>query len=259
MGDEFDGDAAELEADEVRVVRRPGPWNFSAAINTGLLAASHDTVVLLNDDIEMITEGWLRPLIEHLRDRAVALVGTALLYPDHSLQHIGVVIDDALPLHPHVGVEVERLPPRFRQAREVAAVTAACAVGRRSDLLAVGGLNEALPANFNDVDLCFKLQREVGRIIVDPTSPLLHRESASRVPVIESWEWEAFVGRWGEIVDPWYHPGHHRPDDPNDRRRNADHPPPDDPHGTWPRRTPTIQPSVHRARIAAPAADATAE
>ena len=85
VGDEFDGDPAELEAPDVRVVRRPGPWNFSTAINTGLLAASHDTVVLLNDDIEMITEGWLRPLIEHLRDRDLSLVGAALLYPDHSL------------------------------------------------------------------------------------------------------------------------------------------------------------------------------
>ena len=118
VGDEFDGDAAELEADEVRVVRRPGPWNFSAAINTGLLAASHDTVVLLNDDIEMLTEGWLRPLIEHLRDRAVALVGTALLYPDHSLQHIGVVIDDALPI-----------PRRSRPSKTMASKSSACRPG----------------------------------------------------------------------------------------------------------------------------------
>ena len=252
VGDEFAGDPEELTAPDVALVRRSSAWNFSAAINTGLLAASHDTVLLLNDDVEAIHDGWALPLVGHLRDPEVSLVGAALLYPDRTVQHLGVVVDDALPLHAHVGRRLEELSVGFRHPREVAAVTAACAVGRRADLLAVGGLNEALPANFNDVDLCFKLQREVGRVIVDPSVPLIHHESASRVATIESWEWERFVGRWGEIVDPWYHPGHHRPDDPHDRRRNADHLDPDDPLGSWALRTPTIHPRVHRARLEAP-------
>ncbi|MEM9466043.1 MAG: glycosyltransferase [Actinomycetota bacterium] len=251
-GAEFGGDPTELEAPDVRVVERPGPWNFSAAINTGLLASTHATVALLNDDIEMIEPDWARPLTEHLRDPEVALVGPALLYPDHTIQHVGMVIDDAFPLHSHVGARLADLPSRHRSPREVAALTAACLLGRRADLLAVGGLTEALPVNFNDADLCFKLQRTVGRIIVDPTTPLLHHESASRQPVIEDWEWETFVGRWGEIVDPWYHPGHHRPDEPTARRRNADHLPPRSLDGRWPLRTPTVRPSVHRARMTAP-------
>ena len=255
VGEEFDGDPHRLEGSDVRIVARPGPWNFSVAINTGLLVAAHDTVVLLNDDIEMIDDGWLSPLLDHLGDPGVSLVGPALLYPDRTVQHLGIVIDDALPLHTHVGATLDRLPHRLRHPREVAAVTAACAVGRRNDLMTVGGLNERLPVNFNDVDLCFKLQRQIGRVIVDPTVPLVHHESASREPVIESWEWETFVTRWGEIVDPWYHPGHHRPDDPDDRRRNADHLPPSEPHGSWPLRTPTLRPSVHRARLAAPAGE----
>ena len=255
VGDEFDGDPAALAADDVRIVRRDGPWSFSAAVNAGLLEAHHDHLVLVNDDVEMIDEGWAAPLLGHLRDPDVSLVGAALLYPDHRVQHIGIVIDDALPLHAHVGTRLGELRSPLRLPREVAAVTAACAAGRRRDLLAVGGLSEALPANFNDVDLCFKLQREIGRIVIDPTTPLVHHESASRVPVIEAWEWETFVGRWGEVVDPWYHPGHHRPDDPHDRRRNADRLPPDEPDGRWALRTPTIRPTVHRARLEAPTAD----
>jgi GT2 family glycosyltransferase len=255
VGEEFDGDPAELGADDVDIVHRPGPWNFSAAINTGLLAGRHDIVVLLNDDIEMQKAGWATPMVAHLTDPDVALVGAALHYPDGGIQHLGVVIDDAFPLHPYVGARPDELPARARSAHEVIAVTAACAVGRRGDLLRVGGLNENLPANFNDVDLCFKLQRTVGRIVLEPARPLTHHESASREPRIESWEWETFVGRWGEILDPWYHPGHHRPDDPADRRRNADGLPPDDPAGRWPLRTPIVRPSVHRARLAPPSSN----
>ncbi len=249
VGDEFDGDPAELERPGVRLVDRNSPWNFSVAINVGLLEAAHETVVLLNDDVEMLDGAWAPPLLDHLRDPGVALVGCALLYPDHTVQHVGVVIDDAQPLHAHVGARLSDLPGRIRAPHEVAAVTAACATGRRADLLAVGGFDESLPANFNDVDLCFKLQREIGRVVVDPTSPLIHHESASRQPVIEGWEWERFVGRWGEVVDPWYHPGHHRPDDAGERRRNADHLPPDDPDGTWELRTSAVHPHVHRARL----------
>ena len=252
VGDEFDGDPADLERSGLRIIERGEPWNFSVAVNQGLLEAEHDTIVLLNDDIEMIEPGWARPLVTHLQDPEVALVGAALLYPDRTVQHIGIVIDDAVPLHAHAGARLDDLAPTLRNPREVAAVTAACAVGRRRNLLAVGGLNEGLPANFNDVDLCFKLQRTAGRIVIDPTIPLIHHESASREPVIEAWEWERFVSRWGEVIDPWYHPGHHRPDDPSDRRRNADGLAPSNPDGRWPLRTPTIRPQVHRARLQPP-------
>ncbi|MEM9521148.1 MAG: glycosyltransferase [Actinomycetota bacterium] len=252
VGEEFDGDPAELEAVDTTVVHRPGPWNFSVAINEGLLAARADVVILLNDDIEMLEPGWARPLVDHLRDPSVAMAGAALLYPDQTVQHLGVIIDDAFPLHPFVGMEVARLPHRATSAHEVVAVTAACAAARRADLLSVGGLNVELPASFNDIDLCFKLQREVGRVVVEPASSLVHHESASRVPTIEPAEWERFVTRWGEIVDPWYHPGYHRPDDPDDRRRNADHLAPTDPFGSWPLRRPLVQPAVHRARLRPP-------
>ncbi len=99
------------------------------------------------------------------------------------------------------------------------------------------------------------LASQLGRVVVDPTHPLIHHESASRQPVIEGWEWERFVGRWGEVVDPWYHPGHHRPDDPTDRRRNADGLAPTGPDGRWAPRTPTIRPRVHRARLQPPTDD----
>ena len=106
--------------------------------------------------------------------------------------------------------------------REMAAVTGACLLARRADLLAVGGLNEGLPFNFNDVDLCFKFLRRGQRVVFNPEAMLVHHEGASREPVTHDWEWDRFVHRWA-VVDPWYHPAFLRPDDPGDRRRNADH------------------------------------
>lgn len=249
VGDEFQGDPRRLAAPDVRLVHRRFPWNFAAAMNLGLLEAEAEAVVLLNDDVEALESGWLDPMLEHLRDPTVGLVGASLAYPDGTIQHHGVVLDDAFPLHPYVGQRPADLSASVRAAHEVAAVTAACALGRRPHLLEVGGFWELLPASFNDVDLCLKLLRVGRRVILEPSARLVHYESASREASIEPWEWDTFVGRWGQVEDPWYHPGHYRPDDPADRRRNADHLPARDPFGAWPLRTMTVQPSPHVARL----------
>ena len=76
---------------------------------------------------------------------------------------------------------------------------------------------------------------------------------------IDAWEWDLFVGRWGGVEDPWYHPGHHRPDDPGDRRRNADHLGTNELRGTWPVRTPEIRCRPHRARLRPDTGDRPAE
>src|SRR3954453_2065943 len=72
---------------------------------------------------------------------------------------------------------------------------------------ASGGFNDALPLNYNDVDLCLRI-REMGlRIVYVPYARLYHHESASKEGVHES-ELEAFRGRWGNKLarDPYYNP-----------------------------------------------------
>ena len=139
-------------------------------------------------------------------------------------------------------------------AREVIAVTGGCLMMRRADFLAVGGLSTAFPLSFNDIDLCIRVQRAVGRVVVEPMATLVHHETLSREPVITAEEWDRWIGRWGEIVDPWYHPGHRRPDDPHRLARNADHlePGPDDPTPQPQARRPRLRSRVHRGRPGSP-------
>jgi GT2 family glycosyltransferase len=137
-------------------------------------------------------------------------------------------------------------------AREVIAVTGGCLMMRRADYLAVGGLSTSFPLSFNDVDLCLRVQRAVGRVVIDPTAALVHHETLTREPVITADEWSRWIDRWGEIVDPWYHPAYHRPDDPHDLARNANHlePGADDPERPPQARRPRLRSRVHRGRPA---------
>lgn len=253
VGEEFVADRSVLDRADVTVVERPaGPFNFSSAINIGLQRATADLVLLLNDDTEQLAAGSIATMAAHLTDPGVAAVGALLTYPDGTVQHDGIVIDDARPLHPFVGWDIADTEPHGGLiAREVIAVTGACLLARRRDLLAVGGLSTGFPLSFNDVDLCVRLQRSVGRVVIEPAARFVHHETLSREPVIAPEEWDRWIDRWGEIEDPWYHPGFGRPDDSHHLHRNADHLEPDDelPAAALRLREPLLRSRVHRARV----------
>ena len=244
VGNEYLGDPTDLlQFDRCRLIRRPpGPWNFSETINLGLLACQTEHVLLLNDDIKHIDTTWLHQMSGHLNDPSVGAVGALLLYPDRTVQHVGIIIDDAVPSHSFTGLSESELSAHGMDlARDTVAVTGACLLARRRDLLQVGGLNLDLPCSYNDVDLCLKLHRSGFRVVIEPSARLIHYESASRSLDIAEWEWSRFLGRWGTVVDPWYHPAHLLPNGPRDQPANAGHPAPSDTAFSTIPRCPEIQ------------------
>ena len=220
VGDEFQGELPRpMDCFPVRAVNRgPGAFDFSKAINSGLLVGQGELALLLNDDIEAETADWLGRMAAHLDDPTIGAVGATLLYPDRSIQHIGVEIENAHPIHSFRGCRLSDVAAYgVDMARDVISVTGACLLARRQDLLAVGALSPVFPASYGDIDLCLRLLRSGLRVIVEPAATLIHHESASREPVIEPWEWERFVHRWGEITDPWRHLRDHRSGDTKPR------------------------------------------
>ncbi|MGZ0220557.1 MAG: glycosyltransferase [Acidimicrobiales bacterium] len=250
IGDEYVGEPAFADPRVSLVHRGPGPFSFSAAVNTGILNATSELVLLLNDDVSADDPAWCDQMSVHFRDPSVGVVGSLLRYPDGSIQHAGVVLDDARPLHSFVGRAVDELSHQHADvARDVIAVTGACMLIRRRDALAVGGFSTEFPLSFNDIDFCLKVRRMNQRVVIEPGAELTHHESASREASTEPWEWDRYIGRWGHVEDPWYHPGHHRPDDPHRLARNADHlDPAQVPFIAEPRDT-TIRCRVHHSRI----------
>ena len=79
----------------VRLLRRPGPFNFSALNNAAAQEASGEVLVLLNNDTEMPDPGWLRELVRYAVRPDVGLVGARLLHRNGTLQHGGMALGPA--------------------------------------------------------------------------------------------------------------------------------------------------------------------
>jgi O-antigen biosynthesis protein len=199
----------DLAGDRLRLVRSEGRFNFSTKCNLGVLAAKGEVIVLLNDDIEVISDGWLERLIAPLSEPDVGMVGARLLFSDGTVQHGGHVYQHRalLNAYQHAAGDDPGLAGALLINRECAGVTAACAALRRSVFEEVGGLCEALPVNFNDVDLSYKLRHIGLRLLWLADVELYHFESQTRVAEAHAWETAFVFRRWGTPARDPYLPG----------------------------------------------------
>ncbi len=172
-------------------------FDFSRRSNIGFLAASHEHVLLLNDDIEFFKDNPLNALFGILRMPNIGLVGGLLFYPGLSVQHGGHTFNGGLPNHAHLGSEsLEVGLFDLLVDHEVVGVTGALMFQRKSTWQAVGGFSSLFPMNFNDVDYCQKI-RALGYTIIQANSvKAIHHESATREPIVHSWEISRLTDRW---------------------------------------------------------------
>ncbi len=174
----------ELQTDKrIRVVYWKNEFNYSAINNFGAQYAAGEHLLLLNNDVEVITPEWLEEMLMFSQRTDVGAVGAMLYYPDDTIQHAGVVLGiGGVAGHSH-----KYFPrgdygymSRLTIAQNYSAVTAACLMMRRDVWNEIGGLNEDFKVAFNDVDLCMRIRAAGYLIVWTPYAELYHYESKSR-------------------------------------------------------------------------------
>jgi GT2 family glycosyltransferase/glycosyltransferase involved in cell wall biosynthesis len=165
-------------AEPYRVIRNSENRGFAAACNQGVRAASGELLLFLNNDT-IPQAGWLAALIAALeRDPTIGVVGARLLYPDGTIQHAGIVLDDQLvPRHAFCRRPGDYPPANVE--REYQGVTGACFLVHRATFHALGGFDERYRNGYEDVDFCFKARWEGYRVVYAPGAVLTHFESTS--------------------------------------------------------------------------------
>lgn len=161
----------------------PMAFNFSAMCNIGAGEAKGKYLLFLNDDMEIVREDWLSVMVAKAAKSYVGAVGVKLLYPDSDkIQHLGITNIHLGPAHKlqFSSDKKEYYHKINRCAVNVSAVTGACLLLRREVFDGIGGFEEKLQVAFNDVELCFHLQRAGYRNVCCNQTFLYHHESLSR-------------------------------------------------------------------------------
>ncbi|WP_319419821.1 glycosyltransferase [Pleurocapsa sp. FMAR1] len=159
------------------------PFNYSQINNYAVQQVKGDYLLFLNNDIEVITKGWLTAMVEQAQRKSIGAVGSLLLYPDDTIQHAGVVVGlGGVAGHSHKHLHISQPGYMFQvvSTNNYSAVTGACLMCRREVFAEVQGFEEDLAIAFNDVDFCLKIAKLGYNNIYLPHVVLYHYESKSR-------------------------------------------------------------------------------
>jgi len=181
----------ELESSDERVTFIQNKVNkgFSGANNIGFSKCTADYVVMLNSDIKIKQDGWLRELIKPMKDNStIGVVGAKLLFfedskdrnrPAGMVQHAGVVFNVLKqPYHIFMGWSPDHT--KVNESRVMRAVTGACLATRRNILRGMGGLAEIYTkGNFEDVEYCIRTSTRGFAVLYNPLVELYHYGSGS--------------------------------------------------------------------------------
>ena len=161
------------------------PFNYSAINNYAVeryVRGEH--IVLLNNDIEIISPEWLEAMLEFSQRPDVGAVGAKLYFPNDTVQHAGVILGIwGLAGHAHKYYErgSSGYFNRLNIIQNFSAVTAACMMVKKSIYQELDGLDEEnLKVAFNDVDFCLRIREKGYLNVYTPYCEAYHHESISR-------------------------------------------------------------------------------
>ena len=164
------------------------PFNYSRAMNYGISVAKYNNIILINNDIEIKTKYWGQIICKLLEDINIGIIGSKLLNPNGSIQHLGIEFDFRLGakeitcnLNDEENFKANKL---YIESR---AVTGAFMAFRKDLYKKLGGMNEYIfPLTFNDVHICLKSIERGYKNICMINFNILHKKKETRNSIINT-------------------------------------------------------------------------
>ena len=207
------------EYESVKVVRWEYEFNYSKINNFGFEYAKGEHIILLNNDIEILTPSWIEEMLMFTQRKDVGAAGMMLYYSDDTVQHAGVIMGiGGVAGHSHKYYKRGDFGymSRLSIAQNLSAVTAAAMMIRSDVFREIKGLDESFAVAFNDVDMCMRIRRAGYLIVWTPYAEAYHYESKSRgyedTPEKQrrfKGEIDNFFSKWQDFLDggdPYYNP-----------------------------------------------------
>lgn len=171
----------ETEFPFIKTIPLERNYGFTGGYNKAFGQIESDLFVLINSDIE-VTEGWLEPLIEWMKNHPECGACAPKL---HSFQErdrfeyagaAGGYIDRFG--YPFCRGRVMKLTEtdqgQYNSSADVFWATGACLMVRSSLYRKLGGLDERFFAHMEEIDLCWRMQLAGHKVTVVPESVVYH-------------------------------------------------------------------------------------
>ncbi len=166
-----------------KVVYADIDFNFSKICNIGVENCEGELLVFLNNDVKIISPDWLEQMAYYAQQDHIGATGAKLLYPDNTIQHAGIVLEqESISRHLYLGKEEKEVVENnaLNFTRNYLALTAACLMISRDKFNSVGGFDPQFEVEFNDIDLCLKLyEKNLYNVFVSSVK-IFHFESSTR-------------------------------------------------------------------------------
>ncbi len=187
-----------------------GKFNFSTKINFALNYVETEHLIILNDDLEVISSDWIEALLSFSCREEIGAVGGLLVYPNGNIQHAGIILTETN-ICEHVFHNLEHSQIGYygytHIIRNYSAVTGAVLATRLSLIKELGGFNEEFGTDYNDIDYCLRLKKLGYRCVYTPFAKLYHFEGTTlKRNSPDRKERDYFISLWGSLIknDPYF-------------------------------------------------------
>lgn len=201
----------QLEDELVSVIFKSERLGFAGAVNLGISQAKHDVLLLNSDTVPL--PGWLC----HLQNAAfnldphIGLVSPKLIYPSGLIQYGGTFHASSIAPQwfAHLYAGASPLNPEANVPFYIRGISGACVYIKREVLDVIPGLDDKYWLGFEDVDFAFQAWAKGFRCFYEPSSALIHHESATRgysQGIRELSSLRRFWDKWGSPISAGDHP-----------------------------------------------------
>jgi len=164
------------------LIRNESNVGACTARNQGLERVRGDYVAFLDNDTAVRTKSWLAILMATLRDEPEAgIVGPKLVFPfpPFDIEHAGAAISPA-GRPKYLGRGCSRTDPDHNERRQVQCLISAAWLMKRAVPDTIGGLDEVFnPAQFEDLDYCYRARQNGFRVLYEPAAEMYHFENVT--------------------------------------------------------------------------------
>jgi GT2 family glycosyltransferase len=163
----------------VEIIELHDNRGFAGGASIVLFTAASEILCTVNPDVRL-DRSWMRAVAATLADPDVGVVGSRVLYPDgKTLQHAGGIVHYPLATTDHIG-RGEPDKGQYNLPKRVSFVTGAALAMRRDVGRSLRFFDESFyPLYYEDVDLCWRADKEGLSTIYQPDALAYHKETVT--------------------------------------------------------------------------------